>query len=44
MLAEVEAAVLAGERAKEAAKRFAKGITPSALYNEYLKKKRSEEA
>lgn len=44
MLAEVEAAALAGERAKEAAKRFAKGITPSALYNEYLKKKRAEEA
>lgn len=44
MLAEVEAAVRSGERAKDAAKRFAKGITASALYNEYLKKKRAEEA
>jgi len=41
----MERAVRAGERAKDAAKRLAKGgITPSALYNEYLRRKRAEEA
>ncbi|MGI6193549.1 MAG: 16S rRNA (cytidine(1402)-2'-O)-methyltransferase [Christensenellales bacterium] len=43
MLAEVESAVLAGERAKDAAKRFAKGISPSVLYNEYMKRRRTQE-
>jgi len=45
MLMQMERAVRAGERAKDAAKRLAKGgITPSALYNEYLRRKRAEEA
>lgn len=43
MIAELKAAELAGERVKEAAKRVAAGIAPSALYNEYLRRKRAEE-
>lgn len=44
MLVQMEGAIRSGERAKDAAKRIAKGVSPSVLYNEYLRRKREEEA